>query len=100
MIIMSRNTDLSVILSVRGYSETEPVMNNAYIVVDPAIMMGKPVVRGTRITVEYILEKLACGEAVEDILKAHPRLSREMVLAAVDYAAKVLKSDIVYSPVA
>jgi uncharacterized protein (DUF433 family) len=40
---------------------------------DPSIMMGKPVVAGTRITVELILEKLAAGETTEQILAAHPR---------------------------
>ena len=45
------------------------------IVSDPAIMMGKPVISGTRITVELILEKLAAGETVEQILDAHPRLT-------------------------
>ncbi len=44
---------------------------------NPAVMMGKPVVEGTRITVELILEKLAAGETVEQILAAHPRLARE-----------------------
>ncbi|MBN2351547.1 MAG: DUF433 domain-containing protein [Spirochaetales bacterium] len=67
------------------------------IVSDPAVMMGKPVIRGTRITVELILEKIAHGESIESIVEAHPRLTREMVLAAVDYAVKVLKSDVVYS---
>jgi uncharacterized protein (DUF433 family) len=43
----------------------------------PAIMMGKPVVAGNRITVELILEKLAAGETVEQIMEAHPRLTRE-----------------------
>ncbi len=57
---------------------------------DPAIMMGKPVIAGTRITVELILEKLAAGEAVEQILEAHPRLTRESVLAALEYAARNL----------
>jgi uncharacterized protein (DUF433 family) len=66
------------------------------IVSDPAIMMGKPVVAGTRITVEYILEKLAAGETVEQIVDAHPRLTRENVLAAIAYAAESLKCDIVY----
>ena len=42
-------------------------------------MMGKPVVAGTRITVELILEKLAAGETVEQILDAHPRLNREAI---------------------
>jgi len=59
-------------------------------------MMGKPVINGTRITVELILEKLAAGETIEQILDAHPRLTREAVLAALDFAAKVLKADVVY----
>jgi len=48
---------------------------------DPLIMMDKPVIAGTRITVESILEKLAAGETVEQILEAHPRLTREAVQA-------------------
>jgi len=51
---------------------------------DPHVMMGKPVIAGTRITVELILEKLSAGETVEQILEAHPRLTRESILAAVD----------------
>ena len=70
-------------------------MNNL-IQSDPSIMMGKPVIAGTRITVELILEKLAAGESVEQILDSHPRLSREAVLAALDFASKVLKADVVY----
>ncbi|MBP6002030.1 MAG: DUF433 domain-containing protein [Pyrinomonadaceae bacterium] len=50
---------------------------------DPAIMMGKPVIAGTRITVELILEKLAAGETVEQILDAYPRLTRESISAAI-----------------
>lgn len=57
---------------------------------DPAVMMGKPVIAGTRITVELILEKLAAGETVEQILEAHPRLTRESILAALTYAAQHL----------
>lgn len=63
---------------------------------DPNVMMGKPVIAGTRITVELVLEKLAAGETVEQILAAHPRLTRAQVLAAVDFAAKALKGDHVY----
>lgn len=63
---------------------------------DPKIMMGKPVVAGTRITVESILDKLAAGETPEQILAAHPRLSREAIAAALAYAADVLRSDVVY----
>jgi len=46
------------------------------IISDPDIMMGKPVIIGTRITVESIIEKLAAGETVEQILEAHPRLTK------------------------
>jgi uncharacterized protein (DUF433 family) len=62
-------------------------MKNDLIRSDPSIMMGKPVIAGTRITVELILEKLAAGETIEEILEAHPRLTREAVLAALAYAA-------------
>jgi uncharacterized protein (DUF433 family) len=68
----------------------------AWIVSDPAVMMGKPVVVGTRITVELILEKLAAGETVEQILEAHPRLTREAVQAALAFAAQALRADVVY----
>lgn len=60
------------------------------IVSDPAVMMGKPVIAGTRITVELILEKLAAGETVEQILEAHPRLTREAIKAALAFAAEAV----------
>ena len=63
---------------------------------DPAIMMGKPVITGTRITVELILEKLAAGETPEQILEAHPRLTPEAIQAALAFAAAVLRADVVY----
>ena len=66
------------------------------IVSDPKVMMGKPVIRGTRITVESIVERLGAGESIESILLAHPRLTREAVLAAVSFAAEALKADVVY----
>ena len=46
---------------------------------DPSIMMGKPVVAGTRITVELILEQLDAGETVEQLFEAHPRLTKERI---------------------
>lgn len=60
---------------------------NPIIVSDPSVMMGKPVVVGTRITVELILEKLDAGETVEQLLDAHPRLTRETISAALAFAA-------------
>jgi uncharacterized protein (DUF433 family) len=59
-------------------------------------MMGKPVIAGTRITVEHILEKLAAGETVEQLLDAHPRLTKDAIQAALDFAAKASKADVVY----
>lgn len=49
---------------------------------DPAVMLGKPVIAGTRITVELILEKLAAGETVDDLLRDYPQLTRAAVEAA------------------
>jgi len=66
------------------------------IVSDPKIMMGKPVVRGTRITVESIVERVGAGVSIEAIVDAHPRLTREGVLAAISFAADALKADVVY----
>lgn len=65
-------------------------MTEPMIVSDPAVMMGKPVVAGTRITVELILEKAAAGESVEQIVASHPRLTRQAVLAAFAFAAQAL----------
>lgn len=67
-----------------------------YIIVDPKVMVGKPIIRGTRITVELILERLAGGESVEDILKEYPHLTREGVLAAIAYAKDVFTMEYVY----
>jgi uncharacterized protein (DUF433 family) len=62
-------------------------MEKPTITSDPAVMLGKPVVAGTRITVETILRKLGAGETIEQILDSHPRLTREAVLAALEFAA-------------
>jgi uncharacterized protein (DUF433 family) len=63
---------------------------------DPSVMMGKPVITGTRITVELILEKLAAGETVAQVLGAHPRLTEDAVRAALAFAAEALRADVVY----
>ena len=63
---------------------------------DPAVMMGKPVVEGTRITVEHILEELGSGRTIEQLLEAHPRLTRDGVLAALRFGAEVMHADVVY----
>ena len=70
-------------------------MEKQHIQTDPDIMMGKPVVHGTRVTVELILDKLGAGETVEQILEAHPRLTREGILAALKFGAETLRTDAV-----
>jgi uncharacterized protein (DUF433 family) len=67
-----------------------------WIVSNPSVMMGKPVIVGTRITVELILEKLAAGETIDDLLEAHPRLTREAIQAVLAFAAEALRADVVY----
>ena len=74
-------------------------MKKSLISSDPRVLMGKPVVAGTRITVELILEKLASGETIQQLLAAHPRLTDEAVRAAIAFAAEALRADVVY-PVA
>lgn len=63
---------------------------------NPAFMMGKPVFRGTYITVESVLDKLADGESVEQILAAHTELTPDHIFAALKLAADVLRADVVY----
>ena len=55
---------------------------------NPSIMMGKPVIAGTRIPVELILEKIAAGETIAQLLEAHPRLTEEGIRAALLFASQ------------
>ena len=57
------------------------------IVVDPKVLAGKPVIRGTRLAVEFILELLAGGQAESEVLANYPGLSREDILACLSYAS-------------
>lgn len=57
---------------------------------DPKVMLGKPVIRGTRITVELVLRKLAQGMSEAELLDAYPRLSQNDIRAAIGYAADTL----------
>lgn len=58
-----------------------------HIISYPNVMMGKPIVAGTRITVELILEKLSAGESIEQLMKSNPRLTKEGILAALNFEA-------------
>ena len=63
---------------------------------NPKIMFGKPVIKGTRITVELILGKIADGESVDAIISSYPNLTREQILACVDFAKNSLSLVTVY----
>ena len=64
-----------------------------YIERNPEVLLGKPIIKGTRISVELIMRKLAGGYSFEDILKAYPHLSKEQVAAACEYAADVIANE-------
>ena len=70
-----------------------------HIEVNPKIMMCKPVIKGTRISVEQLLEKLSAGETEDDIVEAHPHITKEDIRAALAFAAQSLKGENIY-PVA
>ncbi|MBE7436340.1 MAG: DUF433 domain-containing protein [Anaerolineales bacterium] len=71
-------------------------MAEQIIVSNPKVMMGQPVVSGTRITVDLILEELSAGESFAQLLKAHPRLTKEGIQAALKFAQEALRADVVY----
>ena len=64
--------------------------SNGRVITDPKIMLGKPVIKGTRITVELILRKLGEGATEQDILDAYPHLKNEDIKAAMVYAAETI----------
>ena len=66
------------------------------IIVDPDILVGKPVVKGTRLSVDFLLGLLAQGWSEAEILRNYPRLQRDDLLACWAYAAEVLRDDQVY----
>lgn len=71
-------------------------MQEPLITSNPKVMMGKPTVAGTRMTVELILEKLASGETIDQLLSAHPRLTPDAIRAAIRFAAEALRADVIY----
>ena len=71
-------------------------MKASQVVSDPTVMAGKPIIAGTRITVELILEKLAAGETEAQILEAYPHLESDAVRVALAFGARALRADVVY----
>jgi uncharacterized protein (DUF433 family) len=70
-----------------------------HIEINPKRMLGKPTIKGTRITVELILEELATGKTTDDLISAHPKLAVDDIWAALAFAADSIKGERVY-PVA
>ena len=66
------------------------------IAVDPKVLAGKPIIKGTRLAVEFVLELLANGWAYDTILENYPQLQRDDILAALRYASEVLKEERVF----
>jgi uncharacterized protein (DUF433 family) len=67
---------------------------------DPDICNGRPVIRGTRITAQTVLEFLAAGDSVEDVLEEYPSLTREDIQACLDYASRLMANHYSVVPMA
>ena len=63
------------------------------ITVDPQVLVGKPIIRGTRISVELLMDRLADGWSMEQILESYPRLTRVDVLAAISFVTEVFREE-------
>jgi uncharacterized protein (DUF433 family) len=75
-------------------------MSSEWIEIHPDVCNGRPVVRGTRIAVQSVLEMLAAGDLVDDVLEAFPSLHREQVLACMDHAARLMGNQYSFESVA
>jgi uncharacterized protein (DUF433 family) len=69
-----------------------------YITVDPAVCHGRACIKGTRIMASVVLDNLAAGVSVEEILESYPSLSRESIKAAIAYAAELARERVVALP--
>jgi len=65
--------------------------------INSKILLGKPIIKGTRISVEFILELLANGWSYEEILKNYPQLTKEDILAAIEYSLELVRNEKVYN---
>ncbi len=70
------------------------------IIIDPAICNGRPVVRGTRITAQTVLEFLGAGDTIEEVLEEYPTLTREDVLACLRYSSRLMANHFIVEKVA
>lgn len=73
--------------------QRERVQVDPGIIADPLILGGKPVIDGTRISVERIMEEISGGHSIDDVLESYPRLSREQVLASLRHAYNLVRAE-------
>ena len=69
---------------------------SSFIEINPKVMLGKPVIKDTRLTVEFILEELSVGREIKDLIESHPKLNKEGVQAALAYAAASMRNEAIY----
>ena len=69
---------------------------NDRIVLNPDILLGKPVIRGSRLAVEFIIDLLAQGWSEEDILRNYPGLAHEDIIACLEYASALLRAERIF----
>jgi uncharacterized protein (DUF433 family) len=77
------------------FTQGTALMTHTRISIDPAIMMGKPCIKGTRITVELILRKLGAGRSFADLLESYPNLTEDDLRAALAFAADYMQHETV-----
>ena len=73
---------------------------NSHIESNPEKLFGKPIIVNTRIPVDLILEKIAAGDTIEELLEAYPKISRDDITACLLFAAEMIKNEVVLSPAA
>lgn len=94
----SRASERVLVLSLSAVTGYDPGMNwQDHITVDPDVLVGKPIVKGTRLAVDFVLELVSAGWSEADILRNYPRLRREDILACVAYARESIAADTVFA---
>ncbi|MDZ7690989.1 MAG: DUF433 domain-containing protein [Balneolaceae bacterium] len=79
-------------------NEVKAMNYQKYIERNPDILSGKPIIKGTRISVELVVRKLANGYEIDDLLQNYPHLTRDQILAALEYAADMIGGEEILEP--
>ncbi len=76
-----------------NHPASETVDWRSHVVIDPAVLGGKPIIKGTRLAIEFVLELMAGGWSEQEILRNYPNLTREAMRAVLAYAAQTFRDD-------